>query len=188
MRITEMFTESQIDELSLGTADKSYRVGNLAGRGVGAVKNAWNDTKGVFAAARQGYNAGKAGVNKNPYINREVPNPQIEPTLNPNQPMAAGTPSPATAPQPQAPTTPAPAPQNTATPGQVKPKVSAPRLNARPVGSDVESIKKAYTSLTPQERAELKQELDVLDDQDRLASGTNESRKEFYSRFLGQQL
>ena len=56
---------------------------------------------------------------------------------------------------------------------------------------DINQIKTAYEKMTPEERAQLKSELEIIDDHDRLASGTNESRKrntrsvlEFQSKFL----
>lgn len=52
----------------------------------------------------------------------------------------------------------------------------APAMKAPPVvQGGLDGIKKAYSNLDPAERDQLKKDLDVIDDQDRLASGTNES-------------
>jgi hypothetical protein len=43
--------------------------------------------------------------------------------------------------------------------------------------------------LDPNERAELKKQLEIIDDQDRLASGTNESKlTKLHSNYLGIDL
>lgn len=58
---------------------------------------------------------------------------------------------------------------------------------ATPGGLD--GIKKAYSTLDPNEKEQLKKDLEVIDDQDRLASGTNESRRVgMKSNFLGIDL
>lgn len=183
MRISDVLDESQINELNLGTANKSYQVGNVVGKGVRGIKQGWQNTKGALAAAKQGYNAGVAGIQgKNPYINAGVPPGQIDPTLNPNQPMGAGI-NPSTVPPTQN------TPQTNIQSPAVKPPVARlPTINSPNVSGDVNSIKKAYGNLTPQERLELKHELEVIDDHDRIATGTNEHREEFYSKFLGKQL
>jgi hypothetical protein len=54
--------------------------------------------------------------------------------------------------------------------------------------ADFEKLKKSYAMLSPKERDQLRNEFDIIDDHERLASGTNESRQltsEFHSKFLG---
>lgn len=186
MRISDVLNESQIEELNLGIADKSYRVGNVVGKGVRGLKTGWQNTQGAINAAKQGYKAGVAGIHgKNPYVNQEVPQGQMEPTSNPNPPSGA---VPKQSVQPAQATPPGQAPSNTA-PSVPKPRAATPpTINVPRVNGGVEGIKKAYGTLTPQERLELKHELEVIDDHDRIASGTNESKKEFYSNFLGKQI
>jgi hypothetical protein len=97
--------------------------------------------------------------------------------LNP-APAAGGSPAPA-------PTTggsPAPAPTTGGSPAP------APAPTRR-VPANVEAIKRAYSILDPDERAQLKKELDMIDDHDRLASGTNEAVvSKITSKFLGIDL
>lgn len=80
---------------------------------------------------------------------------QIEPTLEPEQP-AASTPAP-----------------------------TAPEIKAPPVSGNIAAIVKAYSILDAKEREELKKQLEIVDDQERLATGTNESKLEVTSKFLG---
>lgn len=63
-------------------------------------------------------------------------------------------------------------------------------LKAPPVApGGLDGIKKAYSTLDPNEKQQLKKDLEVIDDQDRLASGTNESRRVgIKSSFLGIDL
>jgi hypothetical protein len=77
-------------------------------------------------------------------------------------------------------------PEQSAPPANVGNPVTAPQLKSPPVAGNLESIKKAYAMLDAAERAELKKQLEIIDDQDRLASGTNESKiPKMQSRFLG---
>jgi hypothetical protein len=55
-----------------------------------------------------------------------------------------------------------------------------------PTPTTLDGFKKMYSTLDPKERAALRDQLDIIDDQDRLASGTNESISQpFVSKFLG---
>ena len=105
------------------------------------------------------------------------------PTASPGAPTSPGVPrtaSPTTASS----TTTAPASPTTTSTAPASPAPSAPK--SLPVAANLESIKKAYSLLEPAEREQLKKELEIIDDQERLASGTNESVG--YSRFLGMKL
>ena len=94
--------------------------------------------------------------------------PQVDPT-------GAADPEPSAPEQPSAPT-----PQAAPT----KP-ASAPPM-AGPAPTTLDGFKKMYSTLDPKERAALRDQLDIIDDQDRLASGTNESiGQPFVSKFLG---
>lgn len=95
--------------------------------------------------------------------------PQVEPTgtadPEPTTPAQSTTPMP----QAAAPTKPA----------------SAPTMSG-PAPTTLDGFKKMYSTLDPKERAALRDQLDIIDDQDRLASGTNESiNQPFVSKFLG---
>lgn len=101
--------------------------------------------------------------------------------------VAKGTGAP-TPPEPTS-TSATPAPESPATP-------TAPQQPTEPQvqpTSDFVKLKKSYEILSPQEREKLKQEFEIIDDHDRLATGTNESKKlksnktvlEFHSKFLG---
>jgi hypothetical protein len=82
-----------------------------------------------------------------------------------------------------------PDPEQSAPPANAGNPVTTPQLKSPPVAGNVESIKKAYAMLDAAERAELKNQLEIIDDQDRLASGTNESKTlQVYSKFLGIDL
>jgi hypothetical protein len=86
-------------------------------------------------------------------------------------------------------TNPQPDPEQSAPPANAGNPVTAPQLKSPPVAGNIESIKKAYAMLDAAERAELKNQLEIIDDQDRLASGTNESKTlQVYSKFLGIDL
>jgi hypothetical protein len=88
--------------------------------------------------------------------------PQTEPT-------GAADPEPTAPEQPAAPTKPP----------------SAPTMSG-PAPTTLDGFKKMYATLDPKERAALRDQLDIIDDQDRLASGTNESISQpFVSKFLG---
>ena len=94
--------------------------------------------------------------------------PQVEPT-------GAADPEPSAPEQPSAPT-----PQAAPT----KPAGAPPM--AGPAPTTLDGFKKMYSTLDPKERAALRDQLDIIDDQDRLASGTNESiGQPFVSKFLG---
>jgi hypothetical protein len=92
--------------------------------------------------------------------------PQVEPT-------GSADPEPAAPEQP--------APQATA-----PTKPVAPPTMTGPTPTTLDGFKKMYSTLDPKERAALRDQLDIIDDQDRLASGTNESiNQPFVSKFLG---
>jgi hypothetical protein len=83
-----------------------------------------------------------------------------------------------------------PEPTKSAEPA-AKPTVAptAPTLKSPPVAGNLGAITKAYSMLDPNERAELKKQLEIIDDQDRLASGTNESKlTKLHSNYLGIDL
>jgi len=87
-----------------------------------------------------------------------------------------------TTPEPAAPEQPA-----TPTPASAVPSTppSAPSMSG-PTPTTLDGFKKMYATLDPKERAALRDQLDIIDDQDRLASGTNESISQpFVSKFLG---
>jgi hypothetical protein len=66
---------------------------------------------------------------------------------------------------------------------------TAPTLKSPPIAGNLGAITKAYSMLDPNERAELKKQLEIIDDQDRLASGTNESKlTKLHSNYLGIDL
>ena len=73
---------------------------------------------------------------------------------------------------------------------QTAPAASPAPLKAPPAApGGLDGIKKAYSTLDPNEKQQLKKDLEVIDDQDRLASGTNESRRVgMKSNFLGIDL
>jgi hypothetical protein len=82
-----------------------------------------------------------------------------------------------------------PGPEQAAPPADAGKPVSTPQLKSPPVAGNIESIKKAYAMLDAAERVELKNQLEIIDDQDRLASGTNESKtRQVHSKFLGIDL
>ena len=82
-----------------------------------------------------------------------------------------------------------PDPEQSAPPANAGNTVTTPQLKSPPVSGNIESIKKAYAMLDAAERAELKNQLEIIDDQDRLASGTNESKTlKIHSKFLGIDL
>ena len=90
------------------------------------------------------------------------------------EPTGDATPEPAAPEQPAA-----PAPQATTKP-------VAPPTMTGPTPTTLDGFKKMYSTLDPKERAALRDQLDIIDDQDRLASGTNESISQpFVSKFLG---
>lgn len=72
------------------------------------------------------------------------------------------------------------------TPQQQAP--AAPQRSAPAVKPEIEAIKKAYSMLDQKSRDQLRNELDILDDQERLATGTNESKIKVMSKFLGREL
>lgn len=184
MRINELLSESQ--DLEEGPILNKIGTGigkavGTATKGVGAVAGG---IAGLGSAFKKGYQAGKTTVGA------AGDEPETDTTTAPQTtqtaPAASGTATPPTSPtttaaptaqpaaKPATTTAPAAAPSATA----AKPTGAAP-LKAPPVaGSSLDSIKKLYSSLTPQEREQLKKDLDVIDDQDRLASGTNESLKD----------
>ena len=87
-------------------------------------------------------------------------------------------PTDAATPEPEQPATPTPA----AAPST---PASAPSMSG-PAPTTLDGFKKMYATLDPKERAALRDQLDIIDDQDRLASGTNESISQpFVSKFLG---
>ena len=75
--------------------------------------------------------------------------------------------------------TPAAPAKSAATPASTPSNVAA-------VAGGAEGIKKWYQSASPEDRQAFKNELEIIDDQDRLASGTNESVG--FSRFLGMAI
>jgi hypothetical protein len=189
MRINELLIENdQIDEISLGgvVGGAAERLGAV----VGGARGAWDKAKQGYAAGRAavggnavpGDNQSKtsattgtatpgpagttapAGTNAAPASN-PVHNPALNPTLNPTANSAASA-----------------APAATAT----KPAAPAPMKAPPAVAGNLEGIKKTYSTLDPADREKLKQELEIIDDQDRLASGTNESVG--FSRFLGMTI
>ena len=82
-------------------------------------------------------------------------------------------------PEPEQPATPTPTAAAPSTPP------SAPSMSG-PTPTTLDGFKKMYATLDPKERAALRDQLDIIDDQDRLASGTNESISQpFVSKFLG---
>jgi hypothetical protein len=91
------------------------------------------------------------------------------------QPAATAAPSadaaapPADAAPAPASTTPAPA-ATAATPAAGKSAATAPAM-------DTDRILKSYEIMTPEQRKQLIKDLEIIDDRDRLATGTNESHK-----------
>lgn len=95
--------------------------------------------------------------------------PQVEPT-------GSADPEPTAPEQPATPTPQAAAPTKAP---------NAPTMSG-PTPTTLDGFKKMYSSLDTKEREELRNQLDIIDDQDRLASGTNESvNQPFVSKFLG---
>ena len=181
MRINELIVESQqIDELSLAGVGRGIgKAANMAGKAVGGAVG------GTVAAAKQFGSGVKQGYQGASNTVGGVQSPSTAPTGT----TAAPTPS-ATTSTPQATTTPTatsqpqsatPAPTTAASPTQLKAPPVAP--------GSLDGIKKAYSTLDPNEKEQLKRDLEVIDDQDRLASGTNESRRVgMKSNFLGIDL
>lgn len=69
------------------------------------------------------------------------------------------------------------------------PSLGAPTAKTAPsVAPSIDSIVKAYSNLDAAEREELKKQLEILDDQERMSTGTNESKTRVVSKFLGIEL
>jgi hypothetical protein len=126
------------------------------------------------AAVADGYlsgsQAGKAGarqsiLGKGSPISNTAPDDQ-----------STATPQAVTTPVAQQPTVTPATTTPTSQPVAARPVTTAPTLKAPPVApGNLDSFKKSYSSLDPAEREQLKKDLEVIDDQDRLATGTNES-------------
>lgn len=152
MRINELITENtQVDEITLGGVGRGLAKGvGATAKGLGGIAGG---AAGAWSAAKQGYRAAKSAVSGEP---QQTTAQQPQATVQtPATPAAKPT---APAQQPQAP----------------QPVASAPKPAAAPTGN-LDAIKKTYASLDPSEREQLKKELDVIDDQERLATGTAES-------------
>ncbi len=109
-------------------------------------------------------------------VDRAEPTTTAEPEANAEPAAPEVTPEPAAAAAPEV------NPADATPPATPKP----PELKAPPVAGNIGAITKAYSILDPKEREELRKQLDIIDDQDRLASGTNESKSgKVRSRFLG---
>jgi hypothetical protein len=185
MRINELIVESQqIDELSLAGVGRGIgKAANMAGKAVGgAVGGTVAAAKQFGSGVKQGYQgasntvggvqpATTAPTQQTPTTQQTAQGATTPATTAPTQQTAQG------APTATAPTQPAPA----ASPTQLKSPPVAP--------GGLDGIKKAYSILDPNEKEQLKKDLEVIDDQDRLASGTNESRRVgMKSNFLGIDL
>ena len=103
---------------------------------------------------------------------RTIQTKSVQPAEQPEEPQQAATATDSgTAPE---------------TPQQQAP--AAPQRPAPAVKPEIEAIKKAYSMLDQKSRDQLRNELDILDDQERLATGTNESKIKVMSKFLGREL
>ena len=91
----------------------------------------------------------------------------IEPTA---QPATATEPAAATATEPAAATATEPAAATATEPAAGKSATTAPAM-------DTDQILKSYEMMTPEQRKQLIKNLEIIDDRDRLATGTNENRK-----------
>ncbi len=119
---------------------------------------------------------------------RTIQTKSVQPAEQPEEPQQAATATdsgtaPET-PQQQAPA----APQRPAPAAPQRPAPAAPQRPAPAVKPEIEAIKKAYSMLDQKSRDQLRNELDILDDQERLATGTNESKIKVMSKFLGREL
>lgn len=172
MRINELIVESNnLDEISLAGIGKGL---GKAATGIGKTVGATIGGAGALGSAvKAGYQAGKTGARQS-ILGKGSPSSNAAPD---NQSTA--TPQAVTTPVAQQPTvTPATAPTAAPTSQQAaaRPVTAAPTLKAPPVlPGNLDSFKKSYSSLDPAEREQLKKDLEVIDDQDRLATGTNES-------------
>lgn len=184
MRINELIVESQqIDEISLAGIGKGIgKAANVAGKAVGGAVG------GTVAAAKQFGSGVKQGYQG---ASNAVGGGQAPTTAPAGTTSAPTGTAPVTTSAPQT-TTPATTPPGTTQqqPAATAPVASPTQLKAPPVApGSLDGIKKAYSTLDPNEKEQLKKDLEVIDDQDRLASGTNESRRVgMKSNFLGIDL
>lgn len=192
MRINELIVESNnLDEISLAGIGKGL---GKAATGIGKTVGATIGGAGALGSAvKAGYQAGKAGarqsiLGKGSSSSNAAPDDQQPVTTPTTSQQAAG----GTAPnqssadqlkqqldvayqQGQRHASQQPASTGSA-PAAARPVAAAPTLKAPPVAlGNLDSFKKSYSSLDPAEREQLKKDLEVIDDQDRLATGTNES-------------
>lgn len=197
MRVKDILTEEQLDELSMGDIGRGIargagKVAGGVGSLVGGVKGTASGMKQSYTAARDAaYAAGKSSAS--PY---DYSTPAGNQSTTVNQPPLSTPPASATqtatnpvsqTPPSTKPASTTPASQSAGKPAgaatapsagkQVQPTASpSTQLKAPPTApGSFDNIKKMYSTLDNAEREQLKKELDILDDQDRLASGTNES-------------
>jgi hypothetical protein len=181
MRINELIVESQqIDEISLAGIGKGIgKAANVAGKAVGGAVG------GTVAAAKQFGSGVKQGYQGASNAVGGVQTPSTAPTGTTSAPTGSApvaTNAPQTTPSS---TAPAGTTQQPATPASNTTQLKAPPV----VPGNLDGIKKAYSILDPNEKEQLKKDLEVIDDQDRLATGTNESRRVgMKSNFLGIDL
>jgi hypothetical protein len=142
MRITEILTESQLEQLEegpLGTIGSAIGkgVGGLA-KGVGAVAGG---IAGIGRAAKKGYEVGKATVAGDPVPDQPAPDSRVAPTAQPRTAPAA-----AQAPTAAAPTAPVPAPATAPSATDINKAGPANTVSAKPVQGAVAKQAMAKTA------------------------------------------
>lgn len=156
MRINEIILENeQLDELSLAGIGRGIgRVATGVGKTVGG---AVGGARAVGANIRTGYQKGYQGAQDSVLARAFPTDDQRAQAARQAQRPGVTTPQPTAA----APTT------------QVAP---APTTQVRPAApANLDGIKRAYSTLDPAAREKLKKDLEVIDDRERLATGSNES-------------
>lgn len=179
MRIDDILTEEQLDEISMRDVGRGIARG--AGKVAGGVGSLVGGAKGVASGMRQSYttardaaydsgrrNAGPASTTPTAGGQTTPPASTTQPASNPVSQSQGSTQSASNPVSPSANPTSTTSSRPTASPST--------QLNAPPIApGGLDNIKKMYSALTSTEREQLRKELDIIDDQDRLASGTNES-------------
>lgn len=184
MLIHEIINEDfQTDEGVLGS------IGRGVAAGIGGLAKGAGMVAGVGQGVKQAFQKGKA--TSTAHIAGDVPK-QPKPVSGPGNPTYDAEYARLTGKQPVAATQTsqtAPGSGQQQTSGNVQqpaaaqtPAKPAAGSSAGPNSGSLEQIKKSYELLSPQERTKLKQDLDIIDDQDRLASGTNENK--IYGKLL----
>ena len=188
MRINELIVENEnLDEISLAGIGKGIaKSANVAGKAVGGLARGTIDTAKQFGQGmKQGWQGTKSVMGTDqtsadqPQTTTQQPTAQTQTTASaqsgrattgklPSEIRAEKQAAAAQVAQKQM-------AANQTPPTAAAPTTTAPQLKSPPVvPGNMDSFKKAYSVLDPNEREQLKKDLEVIDDQDRLATGTNE--------------